>query len=100
MRAMGHQSRYCNTQHAHVSTDEFEQAPDGYPYYPQSDYYDSYNNDAYTNYSNAYQQEQEDIHEHEAVKGESTLDRDFKLNGQSIGFAKRKSGSGQTTLCL
>ena len=68
----GHQSRYCNTQHTHVSTDEFEQAPDGYPYYPQSDYYDSYNNDAYTNYSHNYQQEQEDVLEHEAVKGEST----------------------------
>ena len=53
-------------------TDKFEQAPDGYPYYPQSDYYDSYNNDAYANYLNAYQQEQEDIHEHEAVNGEST----------------------------
>ena len=34
----GHQSRFCTTQHAHVSTDEFERAQDGYAYNPSSDY--------------------------------------------------------------
>ena len=29
-------------QQAHVSTDEFDQAYYGYPYFQQSDYYDSY----------------------------------------------------------
>ena len=38
----GHQSRHCTMQQAHVSTDEFDQAYDGYPYFPQSDYYNSY----------------------------------------------------------
>ena len=40
----GHQSisRFCTTQHAHVSTDDFERAQDGYAYNPSSDYYQTY----------------------------------------------------------
>ena len=38
----GHTSRYCTAQQAHVSTDEFECAQDGYAYNPNSDYYQSY----------------------------------------------------------
>ena len=38
----GHTSRYCTAQQAHVSTDEFERAQDGYAYNPNSDYYQSY----------------------------------------------------------
>ena len=30
-----------------VSTDEYEQAEDGYPYHPSSDYYNSYQHGAY-----------------------------------------------------
>ena len=39
----GHTSRFCTTHQAHVSTDEFERAQDGYPYNPNSDYYQAYN---------------------------------------------------------
>ena len=38
----GHKRSQCGTQKVHVSTDEYEQAEDGYPYHPASDYYDSY----------------------------------------------------------
>ena len=39
----GHQARSCTAQQAHVSTDEYERAEDGYPYHQYSDYYDVYN---------------------------------------------------------
>ena len=41
----GHNSRVCTVHHAHVSTDEFDRASDGYPYYPHSDYYQVYAED-------------------------------------------------------
>ena len=41
----GHNSRVCTVHHAHVSTDEFDRASDGYPYYPHSDYYQAYAED-------------------------------------------------------
>ena len=39
----GHQARLCTAQQAHVSTDEYERAEDGYPFNQYSDYYDVYN---------------------------------------------------------
>ena len=38
----GHTSRLCTAQQAHVSTDEFERAQDGYAYNPHSDYYQTH----------------------------------------------------------
>ena len=41
----GHQARFCTVQKAQLSTDEYERADGGYAYNPQSDYYNTYNED-------------------------------------------------------
>ena len=56
----GHQQRQCGAQHAHISTDEYERADDGYGYNPSSDYYDTYNQEGQAYNSNAYEYKEEE----------------------------------------
>ena len=56
----GHQQRQCGAQHAHISTDEYERADDGYGYNPSSDYYDTYNQEGQAYNSHAYEYKEEE----------------------------------------
>ena len=80
----GDTERSCGMQRAHVATDEYERADDGYPYNPHSDYYDVYRDsstnatsphDTYNDtYSNANLSETD-------FQGQTTKDKDFQSHG-------------------
>ena len=80
----GHQMSQCPAQRANISTDEFEAGEDGYPYNPNSDYYDSYS----TNSGDHYEEKQHGVYnlmirvlnEHEDKALVATYESNLKIN--------------------